>query len=129
MKENSVSAVKSVAAGVVLAFLLSILSLLIFAWVLYSSSVSETASSAVILVITLLSTFAGGFLCARMKKSRGLIFGALCGLVYFVILYIFSCFTGVRPDFDIPAVSTVIFGILTAALGGITAVNIKMKKR
>lgn len=122
------SGIKSVIIGLAFSMILSVVLIFIFAWILFSSSMPESASGAIIFAVSLVSAFAGGLVCARMTKNRGLIFGALIGFLYFAVLYVISCFLGMRPDFAPASVSMIIFGIGSGALGGVIGVNTVKKK-
>ena len=117
---------KSVAFGVIFAYILSLVSIFLFSWILYATEISEDISDTIILIITLVSTFAGGFLCGRKKKSGGLLYGAIVGLVYFILLFIASAaIYSAAPSSS--GISFMIFGTISSALGGVIAINIKRK--
>ncbi len=123
----SVGSVKSVAFGVIFAYILSLFSIFIFSWILYATEISEDISDTIILIITLISTFAGGFLCGRKKKSGGLLFGGIVGLIYFILLFIASALIySAAPSSA--GISVMIFGIISSAIGGVIAINIKRKR-
>lgn len=125
--EKDNNTLKALLFGVVFAFGLSLAGIFIFSWILYSTGVSEDSAGTVILTITLLSDFFGGFVCARIKKSGGLLFGAIAGAIYFLVLFIISLALGLR-DAAIPGLSTMVFGVMSSALGGVIGVNIGTKK-
>ena len=120
-------AVKSIAFGVIFAYVLSILCIFIFSWILYATEISEDISDTAVLIITLFSTFAGGFLCGRKKKSKGLLFGAITGLLYFIVLFIVSAIIYSAAPSPM-GISVLILGTISSALGGVIAINIKRKK-
>lgn len=123
----STSAIKSVAIGVIFAYVLSLLLIFIFSWILYATKLSEDVSDTAILIITLFSDFAGGFLCGRKKKRSGLLFGAIVGLVYFALLFAMSALIySAAPSSA--GISVMILGIIFSAIGGVIAINIKSKK-
>lgn len=72
-----------------------------------------------------LGSFLSGFLCARLLRNRGLLFGALCGAVIFLPLFIAGYFLsgGVTAVAAIKLAVTV----CAAAIGGVAGVNLKKK--
>ncbi len=121
------SAIKSISIGLAISFILSILLILVFSWIIFIGPIPESASGIIVLAISLLSIFIGSIVCAKMKKRRGLIFGTILAALYFSILYITSCFLGIRADFAPASVSVILFGIIIGAIGGIIGVNTAKK--
>lgn len=124
-----IKSAKAVLTGAASAILLSVVMIFILAWILFSSSLSEKVSDAAVLAITIASAFFAGFLCARINKANGMILGLVSGLMYLVMIYVISCFLGMRADFSTVCVSTAVLSLICAAIGGILGVNIKRKQK
>lgn len=78
--------------------------------------------------VSTISTFVGGYITARITKINGLLSGALCGIIMFVILTIAGlCMTEETLTY-ITLVKLVAFTI-SGGLGGIKGVNKKEKIR
>lgn len=111
--------------GSVLAMIISIISLFIFALLLTYTSLSENTIFPVVLTITGVSILVGSSMSSMKIKKNGLINGGAVGLIYILILYLASslCFTG----FQITGNSLIMLlvGTLTGILGGIIGVNFK----
>lgn len=111
--------------GSVLAMIVSIISLFIFALLLTYTSLSENTIFPVVLTITGVSILVGSSMSSMKIKKNGLINGGAVGLIYILILYLASslCFTG----FQITGNSLIMLlvGTLTGILGGIIGVNFK----
>lgn len=60
--------------------------LLLLALVLYKAGLSQKAVSICIIVIYVLATFFAGFVTGKKLKSRKFLWGALMGLLYFLVL-------------------------------------------
>ena len=80
------------------------------------------------IVLGALSAFAGGFIAVRPIKQRGAPYGALTGilqaLICAVVLFVANGYKAGNGIFILSAVM-----ILCSALGGIAAVNLKIKKK
>lgn len=111
--------------GSVLAMIVSIIFLFIFALLLTYTSLSENTIFPVVLTITGVSILVGSSMSSMKIKKNGLINGGAVGLIYILILYLVSslCFTG----FQITGNSLIMLlvGTLTGILGGIIGVNFK----
>lgn len=64
--------------------------LLLLSLCMLKMNVSSGIVTVGIIVIYIVATFGGGFLLARREKSRRLMWGALFGLMYFLVLFIMS---------------------------------------
>ena len=91
-KKNLIRIIK----GSVLAILLSLILLLIFAMLLTYTNLSEQAMVPVIITIVGISIFIGSTISTIKIKKNGLLNGSLVGLIYILLLYLCSsiCFAG-----------------------------------
>ncbi len=112
------------ALGTVLFFLL----LALFSAVALKKGINQSAFLPVGLVSGGLSAFIVGFAAVRPIKSKGILYGALAGsiqsLFCSVILFIANNRTAGTGIFILSGIM-----ILFASLGGITAVNLKIRKK
>ena len=106
----------SIIKGCMLAIVLSIVLLTIFALLLTYTTISENTIVPVVLIITGISILAGSTISSRKIKKNG--------LIYIFLLYLASsiCFAG----FSITMYSIImlIVGIVAGVIGGIIGVNI-----
>lgn len=72
------------------AYVVSGLLLLLLTFLLYKFDLSEQVITAGVVIIYLLSTFAGGLILGKMMKVRKFIWGFLLGVLYFALLLIIS---------------------------------------
>lgn len=81
-----------------------------------------------VMLISAIATFFGGFLTAKVAKTKGLALGAITGLAMFIIVAICSVLV-----FDEPFTSTALLRalllVISAALGGVIGINKKKKRR
>ena len=103
----------------------SLVGILIFAFLLKFTSISDKFISPINQVIKGVSIFLGVFLGFRKQKSMGLVGGLLVGLFYTLIAFI--CFSLLDGNFvfDRTLLNDSIFGSIIGAICGIICVNLK----
>ncbi len=79
--------------GLVFAYLITGISLLILALLLYKLDLDEGKITAGIIAIYILSCFLGGLLTGKKAGSRKFLWGTVLGLVYFLLLIAVSAIT------------------------------------
>jgi len=112
------------AVSVVVTFVL----LILFAVLLSIRDVPQPAVTPIALLAAGAGALAGGYCTTKIKKSKGLFYGALTSLLFFVILSIASAFL------DHQTLSWLLFArlivvLLCGSLGGIAGVNTKKKRK
>ena len=76
--------------GVGIAFIVTLIALVIFSLVLTYTNVSESVINPVIMIITGISILIGSSIGNSKIKKNGLLNGALIGGCYFIIIYLIS---------------------------------------
>ncbi|MBQ9757349.1 MAG: TIGR04086 family membrane protein [Clostridia bacterium] len=107
--------------SVVLLFLASILATF--------QAFSDQAISIVANSVTALGVFLCGFMSGRHFSSRGLVFGAICGVIYAVLLLIIGNLASGTMSFGTDALTALAIGIICGAVGGIVGINTKRQRR
>lgn len=116
MKQNIVL---QVVKGVVFAYFISAVALVILAFIMYKWDVSDNVVRGGILAAYVLSCFISGTVVSRQHSERRYLWGLLMGAIYFTILWVVSlignrgAFTGVTGI--LPALALCLFG---GMLGG-----------
>lgn len=117
----AVAILKGVFAGLCVA----LVGILIFAFVLRFTSISDSIISPVNQVIKGLSIFFGVFLGMKKHKSNGLISGLLIGLFFTISAFlVFSILDGAF-EFNRTLLTDIIFGSVIGGICGIICVNLK----
>ena len=124
-KEKSNSNLIKIIKGSVIAIVLSLIFLTIYAAILSFTSVSETTMVPVVLVLTGLSILIGSSMSSISIKRQGIINGGLVGLIYVLFLYIVSSIAGIGFALNMNAIIMLVVGIITGMLGGVIGVNMK----
>lgn len=71
-------------------YILTAVSLLILALLLYKLELNEQKVTMGIVIIYVLSTFAGGFILGKLVRERRFFWGLMLGMIYFALLLIVS---------------------------------------
>lgn len=111
--------------SIVLAVLLSLILLFILSVVLAVTNVKENIMSVSIIFISSISILISAFLASKKIKEKGIIYGAIVGFAYMIILYFISSFVNWNFTLSLETIIMMLSGILGGAIGGILGVNLK----
>lgn len=124
-KDNKSEIFKSLAIGIGISFITTIILLLIFAVVLTYTNVSENTITPVILIATAISILVGSSIGNVKIKKNGILNGAIIGGSYILILYLLSSILNARFGLNTQSIIIICVGIIFGILGGIIGVNKK----
>lgn len=125
LKNDKNKLLSVVLKGVVVGLCVALVGILLFAFVLRFTSVSDKIIAPVNQVIKGVSIFLGVFLGLKNHKTNGLLSGLSIGLLFTVIAFlVFSLLDG-NFVFDKTFFSDIIFGSIIGAICGIICVNLK----
>ena len=111
--------------GVVVGLCTALVGILIFAFVLRFTSISDKIIAPVNQVIKGISIFFGVFIGMKKHKSMGLLSGLLIGLFFTIFAFlVFSILDGAFV-FDRTFLNDIVFGSVIGAICGIICVNLK----
>ena len=113
--------------GSLIALSISLIGILIFAFVLRFVAISDTLIAPINQVIKGVSVLIGTIIALKKSKEMGLISGLLIGLTYTAVSFLtFSLLDG---NFNLSAtiLNDLLFGGIIGAICGIIAVNLKKK--
>ncbi len=120
-EKNSLKIIK----GSVIAIILSVILLTIYALLLSYTTISENTMVPVIITITGISILIGSSISSMHIKKQGMVNGALVGLIYMLTLYILSSIFLSSFEINLKSVIMIGVGILAGMIGGIIGVNMK----
>lgn len=113
--------------GSLMALSVCLISILIFAFVLRTFTISDGVIRPVNQVIKTISILFGVFFGLKKSKDMGLISGMLIGLLFTIISFVsFSILDG-NFDFGISLLNDCLFGSIIGGVCGIIAVNFHKK--
>ena len=117
----------SIIKGALVALSVSLISILVFAFIMRFVSVADSAIKPINQVIKILSVMIGVFVGLKKSREMGLISGLLVGILYTIIAFIsFSILDG-SFSFSATLINDLLFGAITGAICGIIFVNFRRK--
>ncbi len=111
--------------GSLYAVAISLVGILLFAFIIKMVGISDAFISPVNQVIKIASILVGCFVCFKHRSSNGLLKGALLGVLYTLLAFII--FSVLNGDFGVGRVvfNDCLFGAIMGAICGIVSVNLK----
>lgn len=106
------------------AYLMTLIFLVIFAALLAYTNVPESFMDTGVLIIILFSILISSFLSVKKTKENGLKNGAIIGAVYILLLYILSSVFVTGFSLTAYSIITIILSGIIGMIGGIIGVNI-----
>lgn len=118
----------TVLKGSLFALSISLVLILIFAFILRFVPIKDEAIAPVNQVIKGISVLIGTLVAMRKCKEMGLITGLLIGLFYTVFAFITFSILDRQFNFSPTIFNDLVFGAIIGAICGIIAVNLRKKK-
>lgn len=114
--------------GGLIATAISLILILIFAFIIKIIGISDNLISPINQVIKTISILIGIIFALKDKQEKGLICGVVTGLIYTIIAFVvFSILNGCFA-FDKSLFNDILFGAIAGAICGILIVNLKHKR-
>lgn len=114
-----------IAKGVIIAIISSMVLLLIFSAILTYTTLSESVSNPVIIVITAISILIASQISTRRIRKNGIVNGGIIGGIYIIALYLISSIVTGNFSLGINAIVMIIASIIAGMFGGVIGVNAK----
>ena len=111
--------------GSITAIVITLISLVIFSTVLANTNINENTIIPVIIAVTAISILIGSIISVSKISKKGLLNGALVGLIYITIIYLLSSLVNRNFSFDFNSLIIIISAIIAGMFGGIIGVNLK----
>lgn len=109
--------------GMGIAFAITCIIFIGFGILLTYTSLSEESLPMVSLICTAVSAAAAGYDWAACMKRKGLLWGALAGVVYAVLLYFVTSLASDSFSLALSGMMTLVVAAAAGAIGGILGVN------
>lgn len=114
---------------VMIAYCISIILLFAVSLIATVQAFSDKAIAIAANIVTALGVLLCGFMSGRHFCCKGLIFGALCGVIYSGLLCLIGNLAAQNLQFGASAVTALIIGVICGAVGGIAGINTKHTRR
>lgn len=108
--------------GIMGALVISLLLLAVFSMIMAMRDVPSPVILSLAYVSVAGGSFAGGFVSARLIRSRGLVVGAVTGAAFLLILYLAGVLTR-QTQFSVDLLWKIAVAVLAGSAGGIIGVN------
>ena len=125
LKSNTSPILKYILKGSLIALCVSLVLILVFAFILKFTNVSDSIIMPVNQVIKGVSVFLGVFLGLKKSKELGLVCGLLIGFIYTIAAFLVISILSGSFNFAITLLTDIVFGAIIGASCGIICVNIK----
>lgn len=113
--------------SLILSILLTFIALLLLSAVLNFTDVSENIISPSIIVISSVCIMIGSFIVSKKIKEKGILNGAILGILYMFILYIISSIANGSFALNVSSLAMIGIGVIAGIFGGILGVNLNNK--
>lgn len=120
---------KRAGKALLFAVLFTVIVFAAFSLLLTMTGLTEKVVPAVVLITMVISVVIAGYTMTRPAKSKGFLKGAVCGLVYVVLLYIIAALISSDFSFNAYVLIMLAIGLFAGAFGGILGVNAGSKRR
>lgn len=124
MVKNSFSAILY---GVITTFIIVLASSVVLSLLLRFTNIQESSLTWVILTLSFLALFIGGFVSGGKGKQKGWLVGGGTGLLFTLLVFLVQ-FLGYQTSFSIEQTAYHIGYIIVAVLGGVIGVNMTGKR-
>lgn len=115
--------VKNIVKGVIISIIFTLTFLFAFSIILTYTNISESFTTPVIIIITVISIFIGSSLGNLKIKKNGLLNGALIGGIYLLGIYLLSGIINHNFSVTIQSLIIIVVGMICGMFGGIIGVN------
>ena len=120
-KDNTI--ILRITKGLIVSFIISLISIFIFAIILVYSNISEKTIPVTIILLTFISILMGSIISTRKANKNGMINGGIIGGIYVVLLYLISSILNTGFQLNIYTIFMIIVGIVAGLIGGIIGIN------
>jgi len=109
--------------GLIFSFIITLISVFIFAIVLTYTNISESMVPIVIIILTFISILVGTIIGVRKISKNGMLNGAIIGGIYVLLLYLISSILNIGFSLNVYTIFMIIAGIVSGVVGGVIGVN------
>lgn len=128
MEEKSfdgIGILKVLGKNLLFALILSFIGMFILAIILSKTGISDDIMGKAIIGISAFAIALGGFLTSRKLEIKGILAGAILGVLYMLLLYSVSSIASGNFSLRIEGIVMILVGIVAGSIGGILGANLK----
>lgn len=120
INKNLINILKGSAISIILTLVL----LFVFSLILTYTNIQESMMAPVVIIITAISILVGSSISSLKIRKKGIINGALVGLIYILTIYLISSITGTGFLLNITSIIMIVSSVIAGIIGGIIGVNL-----
>jgi len=117
--------VKALATGILIAYAITCVALIVTAMLLTYTNLSETAVPLIVTVACVISVFVAGFDAGRASEEKGWMWGLAAGGIYALILICILVWVAGTFVPDARKITLLLLSIAGGGLGGVVGINFK----
>ena len=110
--------------AIAISMICSLILIFVLSFLVSNTNLKEDIINPAVIFISAVSVLIGGFMVSKKIKKKGILWGALVGILYMLIMYIVSSLMNMNFSIDLNAIAMIVFGVLGGAVGGILGVNL-----
>ena len=115
---------KIVLKAIIISVFCSLFLIFVLSFLVSNTNLKESIINPSVIFISSISILIGGFIVSKKIKKKGILWGALVGIIYMAIMYIISSLINMNFAINLNSLIMIGFGILGGAIGGILGVNL-----
>ena len=120
--ENSNNIIR-ICKGLMFSFIITLISILVFAILLTYTNISENIIPIVIIILTFISILIGSIMAVKKINRNGMLNGGIIGGVYVILIYLISSILNTGFSLNVYTLIMILAGIISGIIGGIIGVN------
>lgn len=124
-KKTTNSKLIKILSGSIISIIISILGFFIFAIILTNTDIKEDIIPLVIIIISFISILVGSIISSKKINKKGIVNGALVGIIYISIIYFLSSLILVGFELNLYSIIIFIGSVISGMIGGIIGINFK----
>ena len=109
--------------GLIFSFIITLISIFVFAILLTYTNISENIIPIVIIILTFISILIGSIMAVKKISRNGMLNGGIIGGGYVVLIYLISSILNTGFSLNVYTIIMIIAGITSGIIGGIIGVN------
>lgn len=124
-KNNNINVFPNMLKGVGVGYGITAAVFIIYAILLTYTEITEKHTQLVVMLTTVISVAAAGFITAKGAEKKGWLYGMLSGFLYAVIMIMLGVIIAPEIKFGTKTVMELALSFAGGGLGGIIGINIK----
>ena len=121
--ESSNNNIIRICKGLMFSFIITLISIFVFAILLTYTNISEKIIPTVIIILTFISILIGSIIAVKKINRNGMLNGGIIGGIYVILIYLISSILNTGFSLNIYTIIMILAGIISGIIGGIIGVN------